>query len=179
MNSVTKKKRESELDAMRGIAAFLVVLFHYSGLTGFNLPFLKYGVTGVDLFFLISGYVIFLTLEKTATIRDFIVSRISRIYPSYLVMIPITVITMHLLSKAPLPSFKVILGNICMMQPVFLVTYIDDVYWTLTVEIQFYIFMLLIYRFNKLDKIEWIGLFVLIIIQMFYFFAGWTKEKLW
>ena len=64
-----------ELDALRGIAALMVVLFHFTmDRPEMNLGF-KYGVTGVDFFFIISGFVIFLTLSNTKNWKDFVQKR--------------------------------------------------------------------------------------------------------
>ena len=68
---------------MRGIAALMVVFFHFTvdrpeAQLGFKL-----GITGVDLFFIISGFVIFLTISGTKHWKDFVVSRFSRLYPAY------------------------------------------------------------------------------------------------
>ena len=79
--------RINELDALRGIAAFMVLLFHYTSRYGslysqeqlFSVPWGQYGV---QLFFITSGFVIYLTLEKTRKPMDFIVSRFSRLYPA-------------------------------------------------------------------------------------------------
>lgn len=161
-------KRESELDALRGIAALLVLLFHYSGLPGFDLSFLLRGVTGVDLFFIISGYVIFMTLNKTNRSKDFIVSRLSRLYPSYLTAILIVVLMTVYISHEQFPSARVLAGNVTMMQPFFMVPYLDDVYWTLTVELQFYVLMLLLYVTGKLQKIEMIGLVLVLTILAYH-----------
>src|SRR5262250_3203475 len=77
------KSRLEELDVLRGLAALAVVVFHYSGhatryFTGFPFHF-TVGLHGVELFFVISGFVIFMTLERTARLRDFAVSRFSRL----------------------------------------------------------------------------------------------------
>src|SRR5258708_28703021 len=85
------KKGESgrfeEIDVLRGIAALVVVVFHYSGhcVRYFgDFPFyFTYGRHGVDLFFIVSGFVIYFTLEKSRNWRDFAFSRFSRLYPVY------------------------------------------------------------------------------------------------
>jgi peptidoglycan/LPS O-acetylase OafA/YrhL len=164
--------RLKELDALRGIAALSVVLFHYSVMAGFDSLLLKVGVTGVDLFFLISGYVILLTLEKTRTAGDFIVSRISRLYPSYITLLFLTTATIYFFNKSQTPSAREIALNLTMMQPIFRVRYIDDSYWTLTVEMQFYIFMLLIFMAGRLKDIEWISLIFLTVLILYYFIAS-------
>ena len=79
-----------ELDALRGLAALSVLCFHYTTRyteffspdhpTLFHVPWFK---NGVQLFFIISGFVILMTLDKTKRPLDFFVSRISRLYPFY------------------------------------------------------------------------------------------------
>jgi peptidoglycan/LPS O-acetylase OafA/YrhL len=167
-----KSKRISELDTLRGIAAIYVVLFHYSMLAGYNILFLKAGVTGVDLFFLISGYVILMTLEKTRQGYDFIVSRLSRLYPSFLVMLLITLSVIYFFNRIEFPPVRTILLNLTMLQPVFKVPYIDDSYWTLTVEMEFYVFMLIVFMANKIDRIVVIGSLVLGMILIYYIIAS-------
>jgi peptidoglycan/LPS O-acetylase OafA/YrhL len=164
---IKNEKRLVELDALRGIASIFVLLFHYSGFSGYNLTFLEVGVTGVDLFFLISGYVIFMTLEKINTGTDFIISRLSRIYPSYLVMMTITIVCVVFLGHGNFPSVRNLLGNITLFQPFFKASYIEDAYWTLTVEMQFYILMWILFMTRRLKNIETLGIIFVILIQVF------------
>src|SRR3954454_2537178 len=87
---VIKEGRFQELDVLRGLAALAVVLFHYltrydqiytpRGDVPFGFPF---GTSGVELFFVISGFVIFMTLARCASASDFLISRFSRLYPTY------------------------------------------------------------------------------------------------
>jgi len=68
------------LDAIRGIAIWLVVLYHaYARYEHFpyafkyaSFPLFKYGYLGVELFFLISGFVILMTLDTVFIVRKFI-----------------------------------------------------------------------------------------------------------
>jgi peptidoglycan/LPS O-acetylase OafA/YrhL len=80
-------ERFAELDALRGFAALAVVLYHYSLHTGryyHDFPFrFTAGAYGVELFFCISGFVIFWTLERSRTITDFAFSRFTRLFPTY------------------------------------------------------------------------------------------------
>ncbi len=128
----------------------------------------KFGGTGVDLFFLISGFVIFLTIEKTTSYKDFLLSRFSRLYPAYWACVTITalaIVTWTLLIKAPLtfPRFKDYLINLTMIHGFFGVKSIDGSYWTLGIELLFYLFILVVYLLKKLPKIEIIGYFVVLI----------------
>lgn len=72
--SLDPQKRFLELDALRGLAAMLVVMFHYS-MNYSDLPvyrIFKYGITGVDLFFLISGFVIFQSIKAANSGTEFL-----------------------------------------------------------------------------------------------------------
>ncbi|HVZ97123.1 MAG TPA: acyltransferase [Chitinophagaceae bacterium] len=171
------KHRIVELDALRGIAAVFVVFFHFSIMAGSSSIFLRAGVTGVDLFFLISGYVIFMTLIKIKSGYEFIISRLLRLYPSYLVMMLITLGIIFIFRRTEMPDIKVILGNVTMMQPLFFVPNIDDSYWTLTVEMQFYILMLILYLCGWLKQIERTGSIILTLIILYYLMASFFFEN--
>lgn len=156
------KIRLLELDALRGIAALLVVLFHFTmDRPEMDLGF-KYGVTGVDFFFIISGFVIFLTLSSTKNWKDFVVSRFSRLFPTYWTVVTFTAIMtvvyrlIHHESMAGLTTQY--LGNMTMIQYYFKIPNLDEPYWTLLIEMQFYAVMLLIFSLKWLDRILLIGL---------------------
>ncbi|MGZ4099102.1 MAG: acyltransferase family protein, partial [Bacteroidia bacterium] len=70
-----KTQRYKELDAMRGFAALFVMFFHYTTHTPHSLSFLELGVTGVDLFFIISGFVIFMSINKVRSAKEFMINR--------------------------------------------------------------------------------------------------------
>lgn len=89
---------------------------------------------------MISGYVIFLTLDKTKTPQEFIVSRFSRLYPVYWVAV---LLTYAITSLLLLPRYDVSLTdaliNLSMVQELARVPHIDNVYWTLHRELGFYL----------------------------------------
>lgn len=172
-------KRLLELDSLRGIAALFVVFFHFTLYREeANLGF-RFGVTGVDLFFIISGFVIFLTLEKTRTWQDFAVSRFSRLYPAYWVCVSLTTVVMlvaqtfnfepiqHHFSKNPAPGIPEYLANMSMFQYYFRVWDIDGPYWTLLIEMLFYFLMAGLFIFRQLKRIEWIGSAMLAVIAVY------------
>ena len=90
MSTTSSSARLSQLDAIRGVAALMVVLYHYTmqyqkflGVDyGVSFAF-PWGWLGVHFFFMMSGFVIFMTLCRTATGADFLVSRFSRLFPTY------------------------------------------------------------------------------------------------
>jgi peptidoglycan/LPS O-acetylase OafA/YrhL len=156
--------RVGELDALRGLAALAVVAFHYTTFyqqeqghlqpLGFGFPAGNYGV---HLFFLISGFVIFMTLERTRTAMDFIVSRVSRLFPAYWVAIAITAIIVYTLG---LPKQKIpwadVAANVSMLQEILGFEHLDGSYWTLQVELLFYAQMLFWFMLGQLKRIHWI-----------------------
>jgi len=155
-------KRYAELDALRGIAAIMVVLFHYSfrygSIYGYAVePAFSFeiGQYGVQLFFIISGFVIFLTLNKTEHVSDFIVSRFSRLYPAYWAAMLFTFSVVYVFS---LPgrevSFSVAVINCTMLQKWFKVASVDGVYWTLAVEMSFYVIMIFLFVTRQLRNIN-------------------------
>jgi peptidoglycan/LPS O-acetylase OafA/YrhL len=137
------RRRFEELDVLRGVAAVAVVVFHYSGhatryFTGFPFHF-KLGEHGVQLFFGISGFVIFMTLENTKKLSDFVVSRFSRLYPAYwMTLVVLAVATLLAHEKVWLTGLLV---NVTMLQSFVGVGDFDLVFWTLAVELVFYVIM--------------------------------------
>lgn len=170
---MSRSSRFQELDALRGLAASWVVCFHY--FTRFDQMFGRYdraligdfqfpdGIYGVYLFFMISGFVIFMTLQHCAGPLDFVVSRFSRLYPAYWASMGVTAAVALLL---PLPgqtiSLSQILVNATMLQGFFYVESVDGVYWTLVTELSFYIVMFALFVSGLLRRIEtvcwiWLG----------------------
>ena len=176
------KNRLLELDALRGIAALFVVLFHFSdGIPSIN-NFFKFGVTGVNLFFIISGFVIFLTLNNTSSWQDFVFSRFSRLYPTYWTCISITailtIINAYVTHKAVWFTGLDFIGNITMFQHFFNIPDLDGPYWTLIIEMLFYMCMLVLFYTKTLNKIELIGTIGLIIVTVYDLFVVGHMPKL-
>ena len=166
-----------EIDSLRGLAAIAVVLFHYTSHflvlyapTLSPLVSVKYGYFGVNLFFIISGFVIFMTLERTSRSMDFVVSRFSRLFPAYWVAVAITYCVTHYLGlPGKLVDLDSALKNMAMLHGLlFHVPHVDGVYWTLEVELLFYFGMWLLYRLNMLSKIH-IVLAGLMVVRLTYF----------
>lgn len=139
------------------------------------------GFYGVNLFFIISGFVIFMTLEKTSRPLDFVVSRFSRLFPAYWIAIILTFTVTHLLG---LPGFLVgpqtALANFLMLHGIFRVPHVDGVYWTLEVELLFYCGMFLLFRLRLLQKVHF-ALMALMALRLVYVVLerGWGIELPW
>jgi peptidoglycan/LPS O-acetylase OafA/YrhL len=149
------------LDLMRFGAAMAVVLYHYiSGYAKTDAgPLLsavssvtRYGYLGVDLFFMISGFVILWSTQgRDAT--GFVISRISRLYPSFWVGLLFTIILAYLLAGT-LPDVRTVVANATMIPAPLGSPLIDGVYWTLEVEIRFYALIFLLLLTRQMPRVE-------------------------
>jgi peptidoglycan/LPS O-acetylase OafA/YrhL len=163
--------RIRDLDALRGLAALAVVLFHfttrYQAVYGHRTdPWLSvpWGHYGVQLFFGISGFVIFMTLDRTRCLADFAVSRASRLFPAYWTAILLTtlVVTLAGMTEFARTPLEIAL-NTTMVQTFINVRPVDGVYWTLSVELAFYCIMAGLWKLRLLRRVEpvllaWMGL---------------------
>ncbi|MET0361406.1 MAG: acyltransferase, partial [Sphingobium sp.] len=157
------RSRLTELDALRGLGALLVMNFHYS--TRFHemfpaAPHVPFHILGgnyrVLLFFAISGFAIFFTLRHLSHAVDFMANRFARLFPAYWGAILITLAVEHF-GKVPqldIPPLA-ILFNFTMLENFFYVPSVDGAYWTLSIELCFYASMLVLWRMGGLARIEW------------------------
>ena len=142
--------RFRELDGLRGIAALAVVFSHFGGTHNFHyrddppaFHDFVWGGTGVQLFFMISGFVILMTARRASRPSDFVISRAARLYPPYWLSLAFAVV---ILALVQVPGYSLspgqIIVNLTMVQRWLLVDDVVDVYWTLAVEMQFYALVL-------------------------------------
>lgn len=167
---IGRKKRFRELDGFRGIAALMVVFSHLT--YGYDTTYAdgprsivrgQWGEFGVQLFFLISGFVILMSAERAKRPSDFVISRVSRLYPVYWVAVTeAIIITVALKVPDAQMSWADRLLNYTMIQRLIMVPNVDTVYWTLAIEMQFYVlilFLLILTRCHlTLRTIRWTGI---------------------
>ncbi|MFG3115227.1 acyltransferase family protein [Streptomyces sp. NPDC048197] len=141
------------LDGLRLLAALMVAAYHYGGRGGeiagawgdspshqfpTLAPLFAYGCLGVQIFFVISGFVICLS-GWGRTLRAFVASRISRLYPAYwaAILLVTAVFALPFVAyKALAPSE--VLTNLTMLQQPLGVHRVLGVCWTLWAEMRFY-----------------------------------------
>ena len=151
----TDRSRLVELDALRGIAAVVVVLYHltYWNDAAGQAPFsVFWGHYGVELFFIISGFVIFMTLAQARDLRAFAVSRVARLYPAYWCGVVITSCVAWA-TETSAPSVSTVLTNLSMLQEFFQIRDVDGSYWTLAIELEFYLAIALLFYFKLITRI--------------------------
>lgn len=147
------KQRLSFIDALRGIAALGVVLFHMRDANHIQhlearWPWvdhcLEYGHFGVPVFFVLSGFVIALSLDGrsmgVSTVGWFMLRRSIRLDPPYWVAIVIA-IAIVFVKQRTLNSFSSgqIIAHLFYMQELLRYREVSIVFWTLCFEFQFYL----------------------------------------
>ncbi len=141
------------LDILRLGAALLVVVYHYAFRGGLNGEFLNFSLVqpgswvqyfyfGVQLFFIISGFVILWSAENKNWL-DFGIARVLRLWPAYLICVSITA---AVFAWAGNPLFETSiwhwLANLTFFAPAFGQSFMDGVYWTIVLELIFYFWIM-------------------------------------
>ncbi|MHC2992310.1 hypothetical protein OB13_12170 [Pontibacter sp. HJ8] len=140
--------RIKELDALRGLAAFAVFLFHFQ--------LFDYGYLGVHLFFIISGFVIFLTAKSVKKPSDFVIARFSRLYPTYWVCLFLTFAVLYM-SRGDV-TLTQLLFNLTMFQAFLGAENVDGAYWSLTEELVFYVIVFAALLLGMINRVKvWMG----------------------
>jgi len=150
------QRRIDVLDYLRFGAACMVVGYHYLvygpakghidvSIAGPIGVVARYGYLGVDLFFLISGFVI-MNSARNSRASNFAVSRATRLYPAFWPSMLLTALAIALwganigLSVSPLQ----VLANATMAPGLVGMPGVDGVYWSLLYELEFYLLVFLV-----------------------------------
>jgi len=151
--------RYPHIDALRAIAALLVIVLHVSevfarlpevranGNSIFQLArAIDMGRLGVVIFFAISGFVICSSLKGPRLIatREFAIKRFLRLYPAYWLALPLGLWSIWYLWGRPITA-ELIWANLTMMPSAFGQENIMGLFWTLETELVFYLLCLTIF----------------------------------
>jgi peptidoglycan/LPS O-acetylase OafA/YrhL len=180
-------KRIPELDGLRGIAAIAVVAHHYlnawiaspepDSVASTAKVLTRWGFAGVDLFFVLSGFLIGgICLQQSKTthfLKVFFLKRVCRIIPAYctlllvyfglLVLIPVDRFAWLLSPSFSTVWFLTPLQNVGMTINNSYHSGMLSITWSLSVEEQFYLLAPFVFRYFRQGVIPWICITLTII----------------
>lgn len=160
-------KRIQEIDYLRAVSMILIILYHYTTryeeiighqvVWSINVP---WGCFAVNTFFVLTGYLTFANLNRGGV--DFLKKRVIRLYPTFWACILITSLFMAIMMPERLRSVKDIAFNFTMFPGLLGAQRVDGVYWTLQVEMIFYLLVSVITvrkseRWRNIGVGCWIG----------------------
>jgi len=181
-NQDSTRKNKSELKSLqilRAVAAISVVYFHIGSAASTSITIPVFGSFGVDIFFVISGFVMAMVVSNGQGPRSFVISRLSRIIPLYWIL---TTCLLLLAAIKPelLNSTTVNLLNY--LKSLFFIPYFKEngtlypmlsVGWTLNYEMFFYFCIWISLIFSKRYYIH----STIILISIFYFVVSTYIEN--
>ncbi|WP_457675616.1 acyltransferase family protein [Thiolapillus sp.] len=182
------------LTGLRGLAALWVALWHLWGFAGrpsYGLdlagvhvdltPLVRTGWAGVDVFFVLSGFVLGLAFcqawlgnRPPLRLGDYFRRRLLRVLPAYYAQIFLLVLILAL-TGSQLPSFGAILSQLLMVHNILGSpdSQLNPVYWTLPVEFDFYLLLPLLAL--SIAPPRWglllLGAFVLVVVYRYSLFV--------
>jgi peptidoglycan/LPS O-acetylase OafA/YrhL len=192
--------RIDTLDGFRAMAIISVMLYHffsrwapplnYSSLYPYGnaYSYFKFGYLGVEFFFIISGFVIYFTLDKTNNFKSFWEKRAIRLIPSMVVASILTFVIFILFDKKFLfPTSHNLLNffpGVTFISPYiynqifngsYKFEYLNGSYWSLWPEVQFYLLASVVFYLNRKIFIQNIIIISIVLIS-FNYYAGtyWT-----
>lgn len=173
------------LDGLRGVAVLLVIIYHF----GKKLEFISFdfelGWIGVQLFFVLSGYLITRILVKEKEqqfsfyMKRFYWRRILRIFPIYFLYL-FFITALYFVTKEPkdfsfaAPFLFTYTYNYSVLFPEWGITNLYSHLWSLSVEEQFYLFWPLLVFLLSINGLKRLCLGLIILVPVFRFFmATW------
>lgn len=157
-------KYRQDIQILRGVAVLLVVLYHVK-MAGFDN-----GLLGVDVFFVVSGYLMALLYDKRSP-SEFLLARLNRLVPAYAVVTVLTLVTAYFVT---VPADFQQVSDQAAMGAGFLSNFYywnqssyfqsQDFnpllnYWSLSVEVQFYLFVPFLFPLLRKRRALALGLF--------------------
>lgn len=168
------------IEGLRGVAAFMVFLVHYATLVkpwvpegslthGIGEAVFIIGHVGVDVFFAISGFLIYaMLIRKERPILPYTKRRVARIYPTFLaVMLIYTVLSFAFPEESKIPTGEgeaawYLLANYLLLPGILDIEPMIAVAWSLSYEMFFYLIMPVLFLVFPLRK-----------------FSAWMRISFW
>jgi peptidoglycan/LPS O-acetylase OafA/YrhL len=162
MTNSAPSRRIATLDGLRGLAAVGVMIGHYTvyfqKVYGFKHPLpihVPIHSLSVLYFFILSGFVICMTMERTPSAREFLQARFWRLGPTYWCAV---LTTFGLVSWLGLPgrdvSFRDMMLNLPLLSHFFQAPLVDHAYWSLIVEVLFYLVVAVVIQLGWRERID-------------------------
>ena len=170
-------QRYANIDGLRAIAALGVMVEHMFGDLLRQTPpaagplnvagdllvqNVSLGRFGVELFFLISGFVVPFSIGGERPLFQFAVSRVFRLYPALWLALAVLA-TMAWLGGEP-PRAITVLANMTMAPTLFGQPWLSPIYWTLFIELVFYILIALLFSAGALRRVAVLSLLSLALV---------------
>ena len=176
----SKLKDFAFIDFLRGAAALLVAFVHfylntqqfYGSISWYQTayPFIlgqfDIGKFSIGMFFLVSGFLIPYSLDRSQSVYTFAIHRLFRLYPAYWFSILFNLTLNYFLVFEPFPRIETFFANLTMLQGYLRQPDLIGAFWTLQIELTFYIFCVIIFllRLSSKTKLVLFGLIVISII---------------
>ena len=158
------------LDFLRAGAALLVAFHHYwSTPTAHDRLSLAFGeryvfhdplnavgtlgILGVEAFFVISGFVIVMSAEGRS-VREFLASRAARLLPAFWFCCCLTWGVLALTPNYRQVSLTQLAANLLMVARPLHFEFVDGVYWSLVVEVRFYLLIALVLWLGQMARVH-------------------------
>lgn len=120
------------------------------------MPFaFPYGFLGVQLFYIISGFLIYMSLGNINNSSDFLLNRFSRLFPAYWASIGLTfcLVAIFILPGRQATIYDALINLSMLQEWIGGVKHVDGAYWTLSRFVSFYIIVFLVQKFNLSRRI--------------------------
>lgn len=187
-----KKITFGGVDILRFLAAVMVMVYHYgfwvwafpdgvsARATG-GIPaqpaigaWVESGWVGVQIFFVISGFVIAFSAERSTPLR-FFEARVKRLAPAVWICAPVTAVVL-LIGGLSWPTDAV---DRLVRTGLFVpdAPWVDSVYWTLGIEIAFYAIVWTLLRLGRFHQMEWVAIAIGMVSTLFWcldYPLGWA-----
>ena len=190
--------RYNNFDHIRLLLALGVFFFHVGELTRMaEFQHFRDAVSAsvaVHSFFVVSGFLIFMSFERSSSLKRYFIKRFRRIAPGYIAVILLSFLFLSLLSTLPpekyftaTESFQYLAANLAtlnFLHPTLPGVFMDHPYksvngalWTIKIEVLFYLAVPLIALFYRWVK-PWKLLLVLFALSALYYLTmGWLYEQ--
>jgi len=182
--------KENNFDLLRLLLAMVVCLVHAAELSGFEalrgLPGILSSKVAVQAFFVVSGFLIVMSYERSSSLTSYASKRLRRIYPAYFTIVMLCALGLVSVSQQPLQEYfslawlKYLTANLTFLN--FLQSTLPGVFesnrmasvngalWTLKIEVMFYVAVpLIVYclrRFHRLSLLVLIYCFSVAYVEL-------------